>query len=45
MIAFFSLESGTTVSSIGPFIPLTCLSSMNCILGILYFFFGLISTY
>ena len=37
MIAFFCLPSGTEVSSLGHFSLLTFLSSMDCILGILYF--------
>jgi hypothetical protein len=44
VIAFFSLPSGTEVSSFGLFNLLTFLSSVDCVLGILYFFW-LISTY
>jgi hypothetical protein len=36
--AFFSLPSGIETSSLGPFDLLTSLSSVDCILGILYFF-------
>ena len=38
VIAFFSLPSGTEASSLGHFSLLT-LSSVDCIFGILYFFF------
>ena len=38
VIAFFSLPSGIEASSLGPFGLLTFLSSVDCILGILYFF-------
>jgi hypothetical protein len=38
VIAFFSLSSGTEVSSLGHFSFFTFLSSMDCILGILYSF-------
>ena len=34
--AFFSLLSGTEASSLGPFSLLTFLSSVDCILGIIY---------
>jgi hypothetical protein len=37
VIAFFSLPSGTEASSLGPFSLLNFLSSVECILGILYF--------
>ena len=36
-----SLSSGTEASSLRPFSLLTYLSSVDCILGILYFFFFL----
>jgi hypothetical protein len=46
---FFSLPSGTEVSSLGPFSLLSFLNSVNNILGILYFFFAnihlVVSTY
>jgi hypothetical protein len=50
VIGFFSLSSGTEVSSLGHFSLLTFLSAVVCILGILYFcfvclFVWLISTY
>jgi hypothetical protein len=46
VIAFFSLLNGTETSSFGHFSLLNFLSSVNSILGILYFFvFWLISTY
>ena len=37
VIAFFSLPSGTEASSLGPFSLLSFLSSVDCILVILYF--------
>ena len=39
VVAFFSLPSRTGTSSLGPFSLLTFLSSVDCILGILYSFF------
>ena len=39
VIAFFYVPSGTEESSLGPFILMTILSSVDCILGIVYFFF------
>jgi hypothetical protein len=38
VIAFFSLPSGIEASSLGPFNLLTFSSSVDCFLGILYFF-------
>jgi hypothetical protein len=40
VIAFFSLPSGTEASSPGHFSLLNFLSSVDCILGIRYFFFS-----
>jgi hypothetical protein len=45
VMAFFYLPSGTEDSSLGHFILLTFWSSVDCILGILYFFFCLVSTF
>jgi hypothetical protein len=39
VVAFFSLPNGTEASSLGPFSLLTFLSSVDCILWILYFIF------
>jgi hypothetical protein len=39
VIAFLSLLSGTEASLLGPFSLLSFWSSVDCILGILYFFF------
>jgi hypothetical protein len=45
LIVFFSLPSGTEASSLEHFNLLTFLSSVDCILGILYFFSFLANIY